>query len=329
MTPETDTPDRRQSLHQWLRAYWLELALLLAFLGAAAWLALLGRDIWQAVRPEPTPTPAPTPATGTAFDGQRALGVISFLTALGPRVAGSDAHAVTVDRIEQELRDSGWQVDVQEFELEGVVRRNVVAKAGAGPLVLVGAHYDSSPVAERDSQPENRATPPPGANDGGSGAAVLLELARSLDQTGLAGEVWLVFFDGQYRADGAAAAAGVAELARQTPWPAPPQAVVLLDLLGARDQRFYVDASSDPSLSQQLWDVASQLSYGPWFAPEPRAGLDLGQAAWTGMDVPVAVIAGGDTAHWRTLQDTLDQIDPEGLARVGAVLKAFLESGAP
>lgn len=312
---------KRFDARLWLRANWLELLLLAVLLIALGWLVSLGRELWPKMRPEPTPTPGPA-----IFDGQRALGVVTFLTALGPRTPGSDALKVTAERIEEVLRDSGWQVEVQEFTLDGVPRRNIVATAGEGDAILLGAHYDSSPRADLDSNPANRALPPPGANDGGSGTAVLLELARALDKERLAGQVSLVFFDAQYDSDGQPVAAGVQAWAEQTPTVDPPQAAVLIALLGGATQQFSIDTLSDPLLSQQLWDSAEQLGYAGWFIPEPQPAINLGQQTLASLGGPVAVIAGSDAVTWRTLQDTPEQIDPRSLGRVGRLLQVFLEN---
>jgi hypothetical protein len=311
---------KRFDTGRWLRNNWLELLLLAVLLVAIVWLVALGREIWPKIRPEPVPTPGPG-----VFDSQRALGIVTFLTALGPRVAGSDALTATAERIEEDLQDRGWQVEVQEFEMDGAIRRNIVAKAGEGEAILLGTHYDSSPRADLDPDEAVHLTPPAGANDGASGTAVLLELASALDKEQLVGQVWLVFFDGQYGSDGQPMAAGVDAWIEQTPPVEAPQAVVLTALVGGARQQFHIDSASDPALGQQLWDVAEQLGYAAWFIPEPQAGLDLGQAALAGLGGPVAVIAGSDSPVWRTSLDTPEQIDPESLGRVGRTLQVYLE----
>lgn len=320
---------KRLERRRWLRDNWLELGLLLLLAVAAAWLLAAGRDIWQTFRPEPIATPAPVPAGSPAvFDGQRTAGIVSFLAALGQRTPGSEALAVTAERIEQELADSGWQVESQAFELDGVARRNIVARAGAGqPAILLGAHYDASPLADRDPTEANRAAPAPGANDGASGVAVLLELARTLDRERLPGQVSLVFFDANYGSDGAASAAGVQEFIRasQAASEALPQEAVLVDLLGGVAQQFTIDAAADTALSQEVWSLAEQLGLSGWFVPEIQAGLELGQTALASAGVPTAVIAGSTDPAYRTLQDTPDRIDAQGLARVGRLLQAYLE----
>ena len=69
---------------------------------------------------------------------------------------------------------------LQDFVYGGERLRNVIAKKGEGPVVMLGTHYDTRPLA--DERPlRDRSEPVLGANDGGSGMAVLLELARVLD----------------------------------------------------------------------------------------------------------------------------------------------------
>lgn len=319
---------KRLAPRRWLRANWLELLILLVLAVACTWLLTAGHAIWQVVRPEPSPTPIADGALAD-FDPQRAAGVVSFLTALGPRTAGSEALNVTAERLQQEMADSGWLVEMQSFELEGVARRNIIARAGSGhPIALLGAHYDASPLADRDPSEANRILPAPGANDGASAVAVLLELARTLEPEKLPGQVWLVFFDGQYDGQGEAVAAGVQAFIDQTDPAERPPAALLLDLLGGVAQQFTIDPAADQRISQQLWALAEQLGYGGWFAPELQPGLKLGQAALNEAGVATAVIAGSDAPTYRTLQDTPERIDPQGLARVGLLLRAFLEEGS-
>ena len=315
---------KRVDPRRWLRLNWLELLILLALVVACTWLVTAGQAIWQVMRPQPSPTPAAADSLA-GFDGQRAAGMVSFLAALGPRTPGGEALSVTAERIEQELADSGWQVETQLFELEGVARRNIIARAGAGqPIALLGAHYDASPLADRDPNEANRASPAPGASDGASSVAVLLELARGWESESLPGQVWLVFFDGQYDAQGVAVAAGVQAFIDQTDPSTRPPAAVLLDLLGGVAQQYTIDPTADQTLSQQIWALAEQRGYGGWFAPELQPGLDLGQALLVASGLPTAVIAGSDNPDYRTLQDTPERIDPQGLTRVGLLLREFL-----
>lgn len=307
-----------------LRDNWLELLLLLVLTIAFVWLITIGREVWQRVRPEPTPTRL-APDVPSAFDAQRAMGLVSFLTALGPRVAGSTAHAAAAERIEQELRESGWRVVVQDFQQDGVDRRNIIATAGSGDITLLATHYDTSPVSDLDADPANQALAAPSANDGGSSSAVLLELARSLDQERLSGQVWLAFLDGQYSPQGALVSDGALHLDDLIPSDAALRGVVMLDLVGGAEARFRIDPKADPALSGQLWSLASQLGYESWFSTEQGISLELGQTDFADLAVPSVAIADTDYPFWRTLQDTPDKLSVESLLRVGRVLQAFLQ----
>ncbi len=101
--------------------------------------------------------------------------------AFGPRTVGSAAHQQTGDWISETLQVAGWQVEIQESIYQGQPVRNIIGKWGEGqPWIVLGAHYDSRLAADNDPDPQKHAQPVPGANDGASGVAVLMELARTL-----------------------------------------------------------------------------------------------------------------------------------------------------
>lgn len=336
---------RWTGLGQRIRNNWLELVLVLVLLAAVAWIARVGLAIWSTANPEPTatpvpkieiatatpsPAPQPTPTVAaSAFDPVQAQGFANALVALGPRIAGSPQAASAAELIARELRNSGWQVEDQIFEVGGVQMRNVVGKAGSGPAMIVGAHFDTSPVADLDPTPDNQGRPVTGANDGASGPAVLLELARTLDKTKLRNEVWLAFLDGQYPPAGRGSAepvsAGAGRLVESLAPEALPQAVIMLDMVGDTGQQFHFDGNSDTALSQALWDLASRLGYAEWFIPEVRHALDNGVLAFRDRNVPAANVVNYDYPFRRTAADTLDKLGAASLEHIGRVLQAYLE----
>ena len=337
-------PKPRNNLVQRLRDNWLELLLIAIFLAALFWIFQVTRGIWIAANAEPTatptvrpliegkptrtPTPTPVPAAiAQEFDQARALDLVVSLVALGPRPLGSEAHDAAADAIVAELNRAGWQVEEQTSDIGGVPLRSIVGKAGSGPLIVLGTHYDTPPLADLDPEMDNRSLPVLGANDGASGAAVLLELARSLDKDTLGNTVWLAFVDGQYPPTGGEpVSAGAKSLAEALPPEALPQAVVLLDLVGGLDQKFAVDQNSDPALTQALWSVAQQLGLEAWFLPETAGAVDNGVLAFRQRDIPAANIAGQGYPYRRTVKDTVDKIVAASLGRVGRLLKAYLEN---
>src|SRR5512143_1566227 len=134
--------------------------------------------------------------TSSSFDGARAYEDVKTQVAFGPRIPGSPGHARTVDWIKQQLESAGWSVDIQQAEVMGHPLRNIRAYRGeAAPQLIIGAHYDTRLYASRDPDPTKQQQPVPGADDGASGVAVLLELARTLPQD--SAPTWLVFFDAE------------------------------------------------------------------------------------------------------------------------------------
>ena len=159
----------------------------------------LGAYIWASVLAGcMTPmTPVATPTLpDLRFSGAGAYKHVEAQVAFGPRPVGTSANRATADYIATHLRAAGWEVERQSFEHLGKSAQNVIAKSGEGDHpILLGAHYDTRPVADQDrSRPLD---PVLGANDGASGVAVLLELARTLNRARLKQPVWLVFFDAE------------------------------------------------------------------------------------------------------------------------------------
>jgi Zn-dependent M28 family amino/carboxypeptidase len=205
-----------------------------------------------------------------------------------------------------------------------VTLRNLVARKGSGPVVILGAHYDTRPFADNDP-PETQAQHILGANDGASGVAVLLELARVLDLELVPYEVRLVFFDAEDsgRLDGWPFSVGAEQYADTLE--VDPKYVIVVDMVGDLDQRFYWEGYSDPDLNQAIWELAAELGYGEQFIPQVRwqiidDHLPFIDRGWTALDV-----IDFEYPYWHTTQDTADKVSAESLARIGTVLEVFLE----
>ena len=93
----------------------------------------------------------------------------------GPRPTGTDAHRKLGDYIMAQLKQLGWQVEEQPFEYLGVKARNIIAKQGAGPIIILGAHYDTRRQADHRGADED-VPPAQGSRD-----RRLLELRRQAE----------------------------------------------------------------------------------------------------------------------------------------------------
>jgi len=259
------------------------------------------------------------------FDGASAYEHVLAQMAFGPRITGTEGSLAVGDYMAAELMDVGWEVEFQPFVYQGVEARNLIARAnvGKGPIVILGAHYDTRRRADQDAETPD--APVPGANDGASGVAVLLELARTLDLNVVPNEIWLAFFDAEDngRLDGWDWIAGSTYMAANLT--VEPEAMILVDMVGDADQQIYVDRNSDAALSARVWAVAAQLGYGDYFIPLPKYTMLDDHVPFRDRGIPAIDIIDFDYPYWHTTADTADKVSTESLERVGRTVEAFLE----
>ena len=270
---------------------------------------------------------------GSVFDGERAFEDLQAQVAIGSRPAGSDGAAAVRELIEQRLRQAGWPVARQPFSVQrpdggDVQMVNLRATlAGERPeRIWLGAHYDTKAI------PGVRFL---GANDGASGVALLLELARSLGRKPRPYTVELLFFDGEEafgpeitRADGlygsrflAAEAAAAGTLAQL-------RALVVVDMLADRDLNLVRETGSAPWLRELAEEAAPEL-----FEAGPRMQVvdDHWPFAERGLADVLLLIDFQYGARrtpgplWHTAGDDLPAVSAESLNRAGGLLVQVLE----
>jgi glutaminyl-peptide cyclotransferase len=275
-----------------------------------------------------TATAVPATATPAAVPLRFDAGIAYFRVleqcGFGPRPTGSINNELLGDYLVATVRGYGWSIDVQEFTFQDVPGRNIIASKGEGPVIVLGAHYDTRPFADYDP-PETQRQHILGANDGGSGVAVLLELARVLDMERVPREVRLVFFDAEDRGNldgwpfsvGAQAYAEALDVA--------PEYVIVVDMVGDENQALYWEGNSDPGLNSRVWALAGKLGYGEWFVPEQRWEITDDHLPFIQRGWPAIDMIDFDYPYWHTTQDTADKVSAESLGRIGHVLEVFLE----
>lgn len=293
--------------------------------------------------PAPTETPQSTPEaseeapdTATAasnseaqFDGAQAFAQLEAQMAFGPRWPGSPGHAAVGDFIIAELEALGWQVEEQPLEYRGVEGRNIIGRAneGAGPVIIIGAHYDTRRIADQTPGGVQDELPVPGAVDGASGVAVLLELARTLDLQQVPAEIWLAFFDMEDNGSGGLEGwdwiVGSTQMAENLT--VTPQAMVLVDMIGDADQQLYYEGNSDVALRELLWSIAADLGYGDAFIPQLRYTMIDDHVPFVRRGIPAVDIIDFDYPYWHTVEDTTDKASAESLERVGRTIEYWLE----
>ncbi|NWF64231.1 MAG: M28 family peptidase [Chloroflexi bacterium] len=253
------------------------------------------------------------------FDGTRAYADVQTQVDMGARAPGSQGHAKIRAWMRAELEKAGWMVEVHESERLGHPISNLIAKrSDALPQIILAAHYDTRFFADNDPDPANHTQPVPGANDGASGVAVLLELARTLPDDTI--PVWLVFFDAEDNGRIAGWDWILGSRAFVNEVPVNPQAVVILDMVGDADLNLHYELNSDPTLRGEIWDTAERLGYGDVFIKTGKHSMLDDHTPFLEKGIPAVDIIDFDYPYWHTVEDTPDKVSAESLRMVGDTL---------
>jgi glutaminyl-peptide cyclotransferase len=260
----------------------------------------------------------------TQFDGQRAFEDVQTQMDFGPRTLGSVAHEQEVSWLIDQLNADDWQVETQETVISGQPITNIIAKRGDGtPWVILGSHYDSRPIADRDQNPANRQLPVPGANDGASSTAALLELSRVIPKD-IDKQIWLVFFDAEDtgNSSGSGWANGSEYFVSQLQ--GKPDSVVILDMIGDKNLDIFMEGNSDKTLNQEIWGVAKELGYTE-FIPQYKYNIIDDHIPFINAGIRAADVIDFDYPAWHTTGDTIDKISAQSLKIVGDTILNWLD----
>jgi Zn-dependent M28 family amino/carboxypeptidase len=263
----------------------------------------------------------PPENTDNEFNGERAYGDVAKQLEFGPRTPGSEAHQEAIDWMVMELKASNWQVDAQEAIISGTKITNVIAKRGSGkPWIILGSHYDSRLKADQDTAIGNRQLPVPGANDGASSTAILIELARVIPER-INKHIWLAFFDAE---DLSASNIATGSQSFVNQLEGKPDSVVVLDMLGDKDLNINMEWNSNPDLNKEIWETAAELGYSQ-FIPTYKYRIIDDHIPFIQADIRAIDIIDFDYPYWHTTQDTLDKISADSLKAVGDTMLKWLE----
>ncbi|MBI4241922.1 MAG: M28 family peptidase [Candidatus Rokubacteria bacterium] len=262
-------------------------------------------------------------AARPAFDAGAAWSHLERIVAFGPRPAGSSALARARAYIVGELKRVGLAVRQQAFTADtpdGPIRMvNVVAELSGRrrDVILLGGHYDTKYF------PGFRFV---GANDGGSSAGLLLELARSLARAPREFTYWICFFDGEEARRDWGVRDGiygsrhmVAELGRAGQLDRL-RAVLVVDMIGDKALNIRRESTSTPWLTDLVWGSARRLDHRVHFLDEVLAVED-DHTPFLRAGIPATLVIDFDyDPYWHTAEDTLDKLSPRSLQVVGEVL---------
>ncbi|MEI9919413.1 MAG: M28 family peptidase [Bacteroidota bacterium] len=279
------------------------------------------------------------------FNADSAYAFVKKQVDFGPRVPNTEAHRKTAAYLEQKLKSYGAQVVTQSFTQKtfdgvNVNLKNIIASFNPGKQkrILLVAHWDTRPFADKDSV--KRDAPLDGANDGGSGVGILLEIARHLQSDTTRAGVDIVLFDGEdwgekenqpriKPADGLEAwwCLGSQYWSRNRHKPGYRAYYGIdLDMVGATDARFFREGTSTeyaPRIVDKVWQAAARLGYSDVFISESsQAMIDDHLFVNTKAQIPMADIIDyndrtGFGSYHHTTKDNMSVIDKRMLEIVG------------
>ena len=293
------------------------------------------------------------------FDGQSANESVTTQVNFGARVPGSNASEDLRNWFMETRPEFDWALaphDWDGYNLTNLEGRLVPADAAElGPVVVLAAHYDSRDRAERDPDQNMTNVPIPGANDGGSGVAVLWELARILPTMNLEHEVWILLTDAEDQGPTPSMLGAKAWAENRTDEDISRiDAFLLVDMIGDADLKIY--RTFPPYVGDEegdrLWDAARTLA-GPLGLIDNvtdcggNLGLDIvnfsttdgviddhvpminvGIPAIDFIDIRYGENASAWQGYWHTHEDTPDKVSAESLAHIGRLLELGLREGS-
>lgn len=292
-----------------------------------------------------------------SFNADSAYSFVKKQVDFGPRVPSTRPHIEAGDYLVSKLKSYGWEVTEQAFEATSfdyklMALRNIIASYNpdATKRVLLAAHWDSRPFADKDSVRKDEAIL--GANDGASGVGVLLEVARLLPNSdSLDMGVDVIFFDGEdWGNDSSHQKYTPVRDGWEEWWCIGSQYWsknkheknysayygILLDMVGGKNAKFYIEGHSNhyaPSIVDKVWGQASRLGYDRYFVRrEGGAITDDHYFVNEYAKIPMIDIIPTDPADnsfgdfHHTHKDNMEIINKETLQAVGQTVITVLYS---
>ena len=280
--------------------------------------------------------------SGPDFDEDHAFEYLVAQCDFGPRNPGSEGYYACLDFIITELDQSADDIILQEFRYQEQRYRkrydlqNIIARFNpdASFQTIISAHWDTRPWADQEENRRDRNQPIIGANDGASGVAVLLELAKIMGETPPPIGVNLVFFDGEdlgVPGENETYCQGSRYFAKNLPIPRPDEAINL-DMVGDKQLHIPVEKYSleyNPSLVRYLWGRADDMGLDAFDITPQYAIYDD--------HVPLHEIAGIPAIDlidfkypnpyanfWHTMNDVPENCSAESLEQVGKLMVDYI-----
>ncbi len=288
------------------------------------------------------------PVVVPSFNASNAYAHIEKQLSFGYRIPGTDAHKECANWLAETLESYGAKVIRQDFKANFMGKKNVEAVNIMGQFnpstskrVLLAAHWDSRAIAEKDPDPSKKDDPIAGADDGASGVAVLLEIARLISENPIDMGVDILFFDAEDQGDNASNdlkewGQGSQFWAKnRVPSDYRAKFGILLDMVGSKNATFGKEEYSvyyARTYVNKIWDLAERMGYSDYFQNFPAGSVtDDHYFVNVHAQIPMLDIINMSPVDRRsfgtyhhTHEDDIDIISERTLKVVGQVVTAAL-----
>lgn len=286
---------------------------------------------------------------GNEFSADTAFHFIQKQLEFGFRVPGMASHKKCADWLFSMLKKYCDTVYYQKGSAETWDKKKIPVynligefNPASAERILLAAHWDSRPIADQDADESKRNQPIQAANDGASGVAVLLEIARNLKKNKPKTGIDIVFFDAEDLGNPGANNPDSYCLGSQywgnnlhrSGYTA--NFGVLLDMVGAKDATFFwegISYNNAPEVLEQTWSIAEELGFGNYFIrQQAQAITDDHNYVYKHTKIPMIDIIHLDLKnansifgdYWHTHKDNIEIIDKATLNAVGTVVSSLI-----
>ena len=276
------------------------------------------------------------------FSGVKAFQYLEKQCEFGPRNPGSTGHKEFANYLENFLKERSDNILIQEFEyIEPVTEslrkgKNFIVQFNqdAKYRLLIGAHWDTRAISDQDKNIEHKTLPVLGANDGGSGTAILMTLYDMFTADEPPIGIDLVFFDAEdvgRSFEGNTFAVGSEFFSKNLPIKKPDFAIIV-DMVGDKQLNLPIERFSyniAPKKVKEIWDMAEDLSLNAFEKRIVEEIYDDHVPLWENAQIPAIDIIDFKYPnlfynHWHTQQDIPENCSPKSLEQVGTLLLNYI-----
>jgi hypothetical protein len=282
-----------------------------------------------------------TPAESVAFDAKQAMSYLEQICKIGPRISGTEGMRKQQELLKKHFVARGAKVEMQPFTAQQESQPKPVAMANLiaswhpdrKQRVILCSHYDTRPIADQEPDPRQWRQPFLSANDGGSGVAVLMDLANHMKELKTNIGVDFVLFDGEeyifdaHRDKYFFGSEHFAQVYQRDRNKHHYVAAVLLDMIAGKDVHIPAEQNSwiqAKTLVEDLWKIAAELKCTA-FANSVGQAVQDDHLALNKAGIPAVDLIDFDYPHWHRLSDVPANCSADSMSQVARVLIVWLE----